>query len=103
MQLSGTLDVRSIDEEDALIGACVCGGAWSLSANTVYPARQRWLDSVSVRCPTCGSEMNYVFDISNFFRPRPGVWSPQMDSPALAERECATTMVDIHGSTRDCS
>jgi hypothetical protein len=73
---SAPVRVRSIDEEDTFIGACACGGAWRLSSNAVYPRARLWLDSVQVACPSCGRRAAYVFDISGFFEPRPGIWSP---------------------------
>jgi len=69
------VQVRSIDEEDALIGCCACGGLWKMSANAVFPRNHRWLDSVRLTCASCGRTADHVFDISRFFQPRPGIWS----------------------------
>ena len=72
---SSAIPVRSIDEEDTLIGVCGCGGSWKLSGKAVFPRGHQWLDSVRLTCPSCGRNVVHVFDISRFFQPRPGVWS----------------------------
>lgn len=72
---SSALAVHSVDEEDALIGICICGGPWKVSANAVFSRGHRWLDLVRLICASCGRSADHVFDISRFFEPRPGIWT----------------------------
>ena len=66
--------VRGIDEEETLMGTCACASPWRMSANAVLPNAGRWLDLIRVVCPACGSRAAYVFDVTRFFVPRPGIW-----------------------------
>jgi hypothetical protein len=70
----GARRVRSVDEEDEVLGLCVCGSEWRLKGNAVEPVEGRWHDILRVRCSRCGSAGEFVFDITTFFVPRPGIW-----------------------------
>ena len=65
--------VRSVEEEDELMGQCECGGPWALTAEAVAPEGRRWMDSLRVACHGCGRHRAYKFDVSAFFVPRPNV------------------------------
>ena len=67
--------VRGIDDEDALMAMCPCGG-WRLRSNEVAPVTGRWHDRLGVTCDRCGQPRMFVFDITSFFASRPGVWMP---------------------------
>jgi uncharacterized Zn finger protein len=66
--------VQSVDEEDAVLGACACGQAWHLAAEEVVPIRNRWYDALVVRCSACGEVRRAVFDITAFFEPPSRAW-----------------------------
>jgi hypothetical protein len=70
--------VRGIDEEDAIMEDCACHSRWQLTRNVVWPAAGRWNDLVGVVCPECGVRREFVFDVTAFFEPRPGVWSERL-------------------------
>jgi hypothetical protein len=77
--MAGTLKaVRSVDEEDALMGRCPCGASRRLARNAVRPMSGRWLDLVGMNCPSCGSDADFAFDVTAFFEARPGVWNGQV-------------------------
>jgi hypothetical protein len=67
--------VESAEDEDELMGHCVCGASWRLASESVDPVAGRWLDSVGVRCSACGVRSVFTFDITPFFEPRPAVWA----------------------------
>lgn len=66
--------VRSVDEEDAVMGRCSCGNSWALARNAVSPRSGVWLDVVGMLCQSCGSRAEFAFDVTSFFEARPGVW-----------------------------
>lgn len=72
--MSVALPVRSVDEEENLIGTCGCGSPWRLALNSVEPVSGKWHDIVGVRCPICGRSAGFTFDVTTFFQPRPGIW-----------------------------
>jgi hypothetical protein len=74
-RVAGAPSVVNLDDEDRRMGACVCSSSWSLARNEVLPVGGRWLDVVGVACPKCGCRRDFVFDVSSFFVPRPGVWT----------------------------
>jgi hypothetical protein len=65
----------AIDEQDRAIGACICGGIWRLRGESVDSSAGRWLDFLRLRCPGCTTTRTFAFDITEFFEPRPSVWS----------------------------
>jgi hypothetical protein len=67
--------VRSMDEEEHLLGKCPCGGEWKLMSEDVVPLQDRWYDALIMRCPTCGEWRRAIFDISAFFEPHGQAWS----------------------------
>ncbi len=68
------VSVKSVDEEDNLLGACPCGSGWCLAAEEVVPLQDRWYDALVVSCPACGSVARAVFDITSFFAPPTHAW-----------------------------
>ncbi len=66
--------VDRVEDEERVIGRCACQTPWRLASNTVNPVAGRWHDSVTVCCPECGQRREFVFDITPFFSPRPGIW-----------------------------
>lgn len=66
--------VRSIDEEDALLGRCHCGGEWRRVAEEVAPIGRRWYDALVVCCSACGAPKRAIFDITPFFKPMGTAW-----------------------------
>jgi hypothetical protein len=88
---SNVIEVRSVLEEDAHIGAdCpTCGQAWRLSHEHVTRTGGHWLDNLRYSCSTCGTVVGFVFDITTFFVPRPGVSWPRHTAPHLACRSVA--------------
>ncbi len=80
--------VASIDEEEARMGACLCGGRWVLASNSVEPFRGCWVDIVGVKCVKCRTRTCFEFDITPWFAPRPGVWGsrpPRIFPPSSSE------------------
>jgi len=73
----GPRAVRSIEEEDRIIGRCACGAESKLAANRVRPVRGRWYDVLLCRCSQCEARRQFTFDITHFFVPRPGVFQYQ--------------------------
>lgn len=67
--------VPNVEDEDLLMGKCECGGSWALAAEEVVPVRLRWYDSLVMTCRSCRQHRRYLFDITPFFDPRPGVWA----------------------------
>lgn len=67
--------VQRTEDEDALMGACPCGGEWRLRSNEVAPVTGRWHDRLAVVCEHCGQPKRFVFDITAFFVSRPGIWT----------------------------
>jgi hypothetical protein len=74
----------TIDDEDRAIGTCPCGGIWQICGESVDPSGGRWVDSLKVRCRDCATTQTFAFDITEFFEPRPGVWSRRQARLALA-------------------
>jgi hypothetical protein len=72
--------VHGLDEEDALMGACTCNSSWHLARNVVWPVAGRWHDLIGVVCPACGARREFVFDVTAFFEPRPGVWGERLSA-----------------------
>lgn len=72
--MSVALPVRSVEEEETVIGSCGCGSAWRLARNAVEPVSGEWHDIVGMRCPSCGGSALFTFDVTTFFEPRPGIW-----------------------------
>lgn len=68
------IPVRSVDEEDALLGSCACGGNWRLVAEEVAPLQRRWYDALVLCCSRCGSPRRAIFDITQFFEPVGKAW-----------------------------
>lgn len=66
--------VRSVEEEDEILGVCACGSAWRLVAEQVVPIRNHWYDALVVRCSRCGEVHRAVFDITPFFAPPSNAW-----------------------------
>lgn len=82
--MNGCEPVRSVDDEDRAIGHCECGGERRLSGESVDPVSGRWLDSLTVRCGACEISRTFTFDMTDFFEPRPAVWSRRSrDLPTL--------------------
>jgi hypothetical protein len=67
--------VHDVDDEDEHMGLCSCGGQWRLASEMVIPLSQRWFDSLVMTCTRCSQSSGYIFDITPFFDPRPGVWA----------------------------
>jgi hypothetical protein len=67
--------VSSVDEEDRLMGRCMCGGDWALAFNEVALRRRSWVDHLGMRCRRCDSRVAFEFDVSDFFEARPGIWA----------------------------
>jgi hypothetical protein len=67
--------VASIEEEDAVLGTCECGGSWRLASEDVVPVRDRWYDAVIMQCDACSGVNRRLFDITSFFAPRGRAWS----------------------------
>jgi hypothetical protein len=66
--------VASVEEEDAILGACACGREWRLAAEDVVPISNRWYDALVVACPACGEVRRALFDITSFFAPPSNAW-----------------------------
>lgn len=66
--------VKSVDEEDAILGTCVCGFAWTVIGEEVAPVRDHWYDALVVRCVGCGQLRRKIFDITPFFVPPTHAW-----------------------------
>jgi hypothetical protein len=66
--------VESVDEEDAVLGRCVCGCGWSVVGEEVAPVRDHWYDALVVRCVGCGQVRRKIFDITPFFEPPTHAW-----------------------------
>lgn len=75
--------VRSIEEEDEIIGRCLCQGSWGLRYEAVTPYQGTWLDNLRVSCRTCGRTAEFSFDIGSFFEARPGIWANESARAAL--------------------
>ena len=73
--MARAIAVRSIDEEDEIIGRCLCEGSWLLRYEAVTPDRGTWLDNLRVSCRACGGTAEFSFDIGSFFEARPGIWA----------------------------
>lgn len=71
----GVIKVRSIEEEDAFLGACECGSAWVVAGEEVVPLRGNWYDALVVRCSQCGFVRSAVFDVTAFFEPPTHAWA----------------------------
>jgi hypothetical protein len=85
-----TIRVRSIADEDAVMGHCLCGNEWEMASNSVMPWGRAWVDAVGVACADCGRRAVFTFDVSLFFEPRAAVWSRMSSSDAFApRRRCA--------------
>jgi hypothetical protein len=67
--------VQRTEDEDTLMGSCGCGGAWRLRSNAVAAVTGRWHDRLGVVCEVCGNPRKFVFDITEFFVSRPGIWT----------------------------
>lgn len=72
--MASPVRVRSVDEEDAILGRCRCGSRWALAAEEVAPLRSRWYDALVVRCVSCGAVQRALFDITAFFEPPSHAW-----------------------------
>lgn len=72
--MASPICVRSVEEEDAVLGRCRCGQRWALAAEDVVPLRGRWYDALVLRCVYCGSSHNALFDITAFFEPPSHAW-----------------------------
>lgn len=72
---SAPVSVQRTEDEDALMGSCICGGAWRLRSNEVAPVTGRWHDRLGVVCEVCRNPKRFVFDITEFFVSRPGIWT----------------------------
>lgn len=70
---------KSVDDEDRRMGACPCGGRWRVARETLVPTRGRWVDDLVVRCDSCMTPNGFLFDVTEFFEPRPGVWTTAQD------------------------
>ena len=70
----------SVEDECRMMGRCRCGGDWSLAYNEVALRRHAWVDYIVVRCPTCDARAALEFDVSRFFKPRPGIWGRSLAS-----------------------
>lgn len=68
------IQVRSVEEEDALLGRCCCGYPWQLVAEDVVPLSRRWYDALVFRCTGCRGTRRAVFDITSFFTPPSTAW-----------------------------
>jgi hypothetical protein len=68
------IPVRSIEEEDALLGTCDCGNPWQLVAEDVVPLSTRWYDALVFRCIGCRGTRRAIFDITSFFTPPSTAW-----------------------------
>jgi hypothetical protein len=67
--------VDSVDAEDRALGACACGGSWTLASEDVAPIGGRWFDALVVRCGRCGEHSRAVFDVTTFFEPPTHAWA----------------------------
>jgi hypothetical protein len=69
-------NVKSIAEEERLLGSCDCGGAWELRYEEVIPLDGgRWADTLVFRCVTCGTLRRGIFDVTALMEVAPRVWS----------------------------
>ena len=66
--------VKSVDEEDAVLGRCACGCGWAVIGEEVAPVRDHWYDALVVRCVGCGQVRREIFDITPFFEPPTHAW-----------------------------
>ena len=82
--MGGARLVRSVEEEEELIGSCRCGSPWRLALNDMWPVSGGWYDIVGLRCPECGANALFAFDVTSFFEPRPGVWTRERPLPVGA-------------------
>ena len=74
-QVDKPLAVDSIEDEDRALGACGCGGAWSLASEDVAPIHGHWYDALVVRCNQCGEHRRAIFDVTPFFTPPTHAWT----------------------------
>jgi hypothetical protein len=66
--------VRSVEEEDEILGRCRCGGVWSLAFEEVSPRAGRWYDTLIVKCAHCHTSQLALFDITLFFAATSKAW-----------------------------
>jgi hypothetical protein len=66
--------VRSVEEEDDILGHCLCGGPWRLAFEEVAPRAGRWYDTLVVKCADCHTSQLALFDITPFFAPTSKAW-----------------------------
>jgi len=65
----------SVEDEDARMGACLCGGRWRVASERVIPFAGHWYDSIVAACPACQRKAAFLYDITSFFDARPRVWA----------------------------
>lgn len=75
MTVPSVPEVMSIEDEERLMGRCVCTGEWRLRGNAVWPATGHWVDELKMVCTQCGMGRNFAFDVTSFFDARPGIWT----------------------------
>lgn len=68
-------EVTSIEDEERLMGGCVCAGEWRLRGNAGWPATGHWVDELEMVCARCGMRRSFAFDVTAFFAARPGIWT----------------------------
>lgn len=68
-------EVTSIEDKDRLMGRCACAGEWRLRGNALWPRTGHWVDELDVVCAQCGIRRSFAFDVTAFFKARPGVWA----------------------------
>lgn len=66
--------VRSVEEEDDILGQCLCGGPWRLASGEVAARAGRWYDRLVVKCADCHASQLALFDITPFFIPMSKAW-----------------------------
>ena len=76
MHQTHAVKVGTLREEEQRVGQCPsCDLPWQLRHEAVIPAPGAWFDELAFCCGPCGETRNFIFDITAFFEPRPGVWA----------------------------
>jgi len=72
----GPVAVLSVEEEEALVAPCrKCGAsAVVVVSEDLWPIAGRWYDALVFRCDACRAVAPWVFDITAFYEPAPGLW-----------------------------
>jgi len=91
------IPVHSIQEEHlfVLLAACPCGHSYELVSQTLLDREDGKIDRIDAKCPSCGAEEQFFFDVGGFFGDRERYASLEVNPTGEPSRA-----IDLEGWTR---